>query len=68
MERLLLKDVLGMYTVQRQALHGGIIRVLQIQFLSCLYFLIKFISPAYEHCFMSVNYVICNIGCFKQTR
>ena len=34
MESLLLKDVLGMYTVQRQALNGGIIRVLQTQFSS----------------------------------
>ena len=34
MESLLLKDVLGMYTVQQQALHGGIICVLQTQFSS----------------------------------
>ena len=38
MENLWLKDVLGMYTVLRQVLHGSIIRVLQTQFssLSCV--------------------------------
>ena len=35
MENLRLEDVVGMYTVLPQALHGGIIRVLQTQFSSC---------------------------------
>ena len=30
-------------------------------------FLFKFISPAYKYTFISVNHIICNIGCLKQT-
>ena len=30
-------------------------------------FLFKFISPTYKHTFISVNHIICNIACLKQT-
>ena len=36
MENLWLIDVLGMYTVLRQVLHGGIIQFLQTQFSSSI--------------------------------
>ena len=36
MENVWFKDVLGMYTVLRQALHRGIIQVVETQFSSCL--------------------------------